>query len=174
MLDHGPTSTIAPSTYNPPACMLYPFMFNVTECQWGWSYTYSNALHSLGWHRPQLLDKCHCMHLVCHCVIQTENMQHATNLSVFGHTVVMRGRLLAVSHCRGNKSKVNHWILRQTYQLHQYWCHSWWWWWGGGGGGARCPIEWQPVTASPQSFSKDGRATDSCFDWGSSVWRTDG
>ena len=29
--------------------------------------------------------------------------------------------------------------------------------------GARSPIEWQPVIASPQSSSKDGRATDSCF-----------
>ena len=28
-----------------------------------------------------------------------------------------RGQLLAVSHCRGNRSKINHWILCQTYQL---------------------------------------------------------
>ena len=24
-----------------------------------------------------------------------------------------------------NSSKINHWILRQTYQLHQCWCLSW-------------------------------------------------
>ena len=47
----------------------------------------------------------------------------------------------------------------------------------GGRREARRPIEWQPVIASPQSFSKHGRATDMQLlrpNWGSSVWRTDG
>ena len=33
--------------------------------------------------------------------------------------IVERGQLLAVSHGRGNRLKGNHWILRQTHQLHQ-------------------------------------------------------
>ena len=53
------------------------------------------------------------------------------------------GQLLAVSHYRGNRSKINHWILRQTYQLHQLVSQL--------VGGARSPIERQPVIASPPS-----------------------
>ena len=67
------------------------------------------------------------------------------------------GRLLAVSHCRGNRLKSSHWILRLTYvpttpvlvsQLV---------------GGQEALLNGNQGSPPPQSSNKDGRATDSCF-----------
>ena len=58
---------------------------------------------------------------VIHLWFQQKQMREAT---VTTEALLRGGQLLAVSHCRGNRLKSNHWILHQTHQLHQYWCLS--------------------------------------------------
>ena len=93
-------------------------------------------------HIPRVLS---CCHQWTWCSVGWWPTSSSDLCDTLDSIVFERGRLLAVSHCRGNRSRINHWILRQTYNYTSVGVSI--------GRGARSPIERQPVISSPPTIN---------------------